>query len=97
MDKEKKDVNYLIKANTTIKEIKPMNGEKFMPQELQSYVGGFIETIDLYDGRVMVIDEMGKMKGRSPNIKATQILNMSEVLDYVVGDVVVLANNKMMY
>ena len=74
-----------------------MNGKKFTLEELQRYVGGLIECTGLYDGRVMVTDEEGKLKGKHPNIKATQILNMSGVYDYVVGDVVVLANNKMMY
>lgn len=69
----------------------PEDGQEFTLEELQTYVGGSIEIIDIADGRVMVLNEEGKLNGLPPNMKATALLMKGKRLfpDIVAGDVVV--------
>lgn len=76
-------------------EIAPKNGSDFSLSELQSIVSGYIEIINLFDGRIMVVNEEGKLKGLAINHVATRIFNEAfpTTLD-VVGDVLVCANDE---
>lgn len=69
----------------------PEDHDVFTLEELQHYVGGLIEIVNLADGRVMVLNEEGKLNGLPPNAKATYLLMQGEFLfpDIVVGDVIV--------
>ena len=61
-------------------------------KELQGLVGGFIQLIELPDGRQMVVNEEGRHLGLAENPAATALAK--PVLfadDYVVGDAVVLS------
>lgn len=66
---------------------KPENGSDFTLEELQGYVGGYIELVYLRDGRIMVVNEEGKIEGLPPNQIATEIYGNPN--DYVVGNVLV--------
>lgn len=73
-------------------ETSPKNGKYFTLSEMQAIVSGFIEIVDLYDGRLMVVNEEGKLKGLGINHKATEIyLDAMPVMvvDIIVGDVLV--------
>ena len=73
-----------IKANSLQgEEIKPKNGKTFTLEEMQKAVGGYIEILHLADGRIMVLNEEGKLNGLETNITATGIL--AEVGSYVFG------------
>ena len=78
------------RANGEIIPITPKNKKSFTLKELQSFVSGYIQVITLEDGRLMVLDEEGKLEGKQKNIIATNVAK--SVLfqgDYIVGDVLV--------
>lgn len=59
-------------------------------KSLQSLVGGYIEIVPTNDGRLMVVDEEGKLKGKPVNMKATTLTRgIVADSDLIVGDVVV--------
>ena len=66
---------------------KPEDGKEFTLEELQGYVGGYIELIYLRDGRIMVVNEEGKLDELPLNSTATEIYGSQN--DYVVGNVLV--------
>ena len=63
----------------------PMNGKKFTLQELQSLVDGYIEYVHLGNGKVLVVDEDGKRKGKLVNMIATSWLRTDGRCDYICG------------
>jgi hypothetical protein len=54
---------------------------------LQGAVGGLIQIVNTPDGKLMVMDEEGKLKGKQVNETATALYN--NPYDVVVGDVVI--------
>jgi len=82
----------IIKTTGEVIETKPANGTDFSIEELQAIVGGYIEVVSLRDGRLIVCDEEGKLKGKDRNHKATDILQAAFAFpthDFIVGDVLV--------
>ena len=68
----------------------PKNGKTFELTEMQEIVGGYIEPIRLNDGRMIIVDEDGKSKGKAVNIPATNILRRDHYTnDYIVGTAIV--------
>ena len=69
---------------------------KTMPLELmQEKVGGFIELIRLVDGRYIVFNEEGKLKGLPFNIIATALVaELIQASDFIVGDVLLLEEDE---
>jgi hypothetical protein len=57
---------------------------------MQKAVGGYIEIVPTPDGRLIELDEEGKIKGKGLNKKANDIYD--SIFDHIVGDVI-LANN----
>lgn len=85
----------LIKTTGETSEVNPKNGSDFSLEELKSYVGGFIEIINLQDGRLAVFDEEGKLKGYEINDKATEICKKRLFRnDYIVGDVLICKDSE---
>lgn len=82
----------LIKAGKQSKTVSPANGGKFTLEELQGYVDGFIERIDLQNGKAMYINEDGKALRLPYNATATVILKNRGCLvgDYIAGSAIVL-------
>ena len=80
----------LIETNGTVKEISPTEGSFFQLEELQRYVGGYIEVVVLGSQQVMVVNEEGKMMGLQRNDVATDLAK-TRVLpgDYIAGNAVV--------
>ena len=76
---------FIYQANGEIIPIMPKNNSLFTLQELQDIVKGYIEVVYLKDGRLMIINEEGKLNDLAPNPQATKLYN----IDYIVGDVLV--------
>lgn len=74
----------IIKTTGEIIDTEPSNGTDFSLTELQAIVGGFIELVHLPDGRLMVVNEDGKLNGLPFNKKASELYP-----DTIVGDVLV--------
>ena len=81
----------------------PKNGKSFELEELQAIVEHkvgdvsyhYIEIIYLPDGRLMVVNEEGKLIGAPMNNNATDIFVQSfGVFDIVCGNVLVCNNNE---
>ena len=82
--------DILATVSCSFKEISPRDGDKFTLEEMQQYVGGDIEVIPVGDGKVLVVDEDGKLKGKHVNTIATGWLRQVNPADYVVGDALLL-------
>jgi hypothetical protein len=78
-----------VKADGTAKPVEPANGREFTLEEMQEYVGGYIELVtvnDLNGGRmVIVLNEEGKLDGLPYNLLATLVYG--NPMDVIVGDV----------
>lgn len=69
--------------------IEPKNGTDFSLEELNTIVDGYIQVVWLKDGRIMVINEEGKIHRLPVNVKATFIVNGEGIADTIVGNVLV--------
>ena len=80
----------LIKSDGEVQEVHPADGNKFSLQELQGFVGGWIEHIPTNDGRHMWLDEEGKLKSKPVNFEATLFaLGIIGPDDCIVGDALI--------
>lgn len=80
----------IYKAHGEVIEIEPKNGTDFSLSELQAIVSGYIEIISLADGRLIVLNEEGKLHGLAINWNATKIYRESFYTDdFIVGDVLI--------
>lgn len=80
----------LIKTTGEILEISPKNGINFQLDELQKYVDGYIEIVNLNNGEILVVNEEGKFV-EEINEKATDIAHNNQAIfssDYIAGNVV---------
>jgi|688.fasta_scaffold00022_97 hypothetical protein len=84
-----KSQGTLIKYDGSIQEIK-FKGAKPKLTELQECVGGYIECIYLNDGKVMVVNEEGKILGLPENNKATSVLLTQGRYDFIVGNALII-------
>lgn len=66
-----KQVNGVYTPETV--EVKPKSGKTFSLSELQGFVEGYIEIVDLRNGKIMVVNEEGKLKDLPFNHAATKI------------------------
>ena len=82
--------DVLAKCTGTLQPIRPMNGESYTLTEMQHYVGGYIETVNVGNGKVLVVDEEGKLKGKLPNRIATGWLQEEGIRDWVAGDAMLI-------
>lgn len=81
----------LYRTDGTIVPIAPANGVHWTLEELQGLVGGYIETATTIDGRIMIINEHGKIvEPMLPlNVEATRIYRHGR-FDPIVGPAVVV-------
>lgn len=80
----------LIKSDGTKQEILPKNGVDFQLKELQQYVDGYIDIVNLHNGEILVINDNGK-DVYPVNVEATEICQKHQAIfwwDYICGDVV---------
>jgi len=80
----------LIKEDGTETKVKPANGKTFSLRELQLFVGGYIEQIIIPDGRKMIVNEEGKIKGYNLNTKASTLSTNFDIF----GDVIIVDDNE---
>lgn len=79
-----------INTDGTTAIVKAKNGRDFSLEELQSFVGGYIEIIQLDDEYIMVVNEEGKLIGLPTNENATCMLaEIFGMVNYIVGDVII--------
>lgn len=83
----------LIKVDGTETEIS--TAKKPTLEELQKFVGGFIEVVHAipYEGRIaeMIVDEEGHCKHKPWNEKATKLYHANHITNHpIAGDVVIL-------
>lgn len=69
--------------------VAPDNGTDFSIYEMQSIVGGYIELVKLGSGKIMIVNEEGKINQLPMNTKATQICQLHGINEVIVGDVLV--------
>lgn len=91
----------LIKADGTQTEILPQNGTDFSLEELQNYVDGYIQVIQLHnqEDKILVINEDGKIQQRPLNTTATELALSNRAIfryDFIVGDVVLCKNSEVL-
>ena len=60
------------KTNGEVKEVSPENGKFFTLEEMQKMVGGLIEIEPLPSGKLIVVNEEGKLIGLEKNEKASE-------------------------
>lgn len=75
--------------------VSPTKGKHFTLKELQSYVGGYIETLPVATSQLMVVNEEGKLLNLPINKRATEIAIENCVIDVIVGDVLICLTNEM--
>ena len=76
--------------------VEPKKPPYFTLRELQVLVGGLIEVVYLPDGKLLILNEEGKLDGLAYNEQAT--LRASECLwpgDYIAGIAVVVSMQEM--
>lgn len=82
---------------TTYEQVKP-KGKTFSLEELQKFVGGYIEIVYLADGKLcMVVNEEGKINHLPINPIATRLYNLfkpESSYDYIVGNVLICGSNE---
>lgn len=79
----------LIKTDGSVQKTYPANGSDFTLEELQGFVEGIIEIIDIGSGVIMVVNEEGKGV-LEPNSMATVIAKARCAIfphDYIAGNV----------
>lgn len=82
---------YKITVGGDISEISPKNGKTFELEEVQAYVEGYIEVVQLNKDQIMIVNEEGKFD-KEYNAIATGIADLHKALwsgDYICGNVVI--------
>lgn len=72
--------------------VAPANGVRFTLEELQRYVGGYIEALPMRDGTIMWLNEEGKLNGLPYNPVADLMAHEGTGIawsDGIVGNVLV--------
>jgi hypothetical protein len=77
----------LIDPDGNVTEVSPANGSTFSLEELQAFVGGYIQIIGVSNDRLCVMNEEGKLIGLPPNLPATAIVDSLWADDYLAGTV----------
>nr|DAP58045.1 MAG TPA: protein of unknown function (DUF3846) [Caudoviricetes sp.] len=86
----------LIKTNGSKTEIQPKNGSDFQLEELQKFVDGYIDIINLHNGQILVINDNAKDVLDS-NEEATETAHKHNAIfwwDYICGDVVLCKDDE---
>lgn len=81
-----------IKTDGTSAAVQPQNGATFTLDELQHYVGGLLEALDLGGGLTMWLNEEGKLDELPYNPVADEVAHRHTAIaftDGIVGDVLV--------
>ena len=82
-----------IKQDGTVTKVNPSNGDYFSLDELQAFVGGYIEVIHVVGDLLMIVNEEGKLHNQGIN----SVANLFYLNPYenIVGDVVLINKNQL--
>ena len=75
-----------------MKEVAPANGKTFTLEEMQGFVGGYIEALRLTGNSVMYLNEDGKRLDLPYNLVADMLAHRMTLIapnDRIVGDVLI--------
>jgi hypothetical protein len=84
----------LLRADGTSEEVEPANGKYWTLAEMQKLVGGYVEPASAIDGRVLLLNEHGKIHDLPPNEAATRLFRYG-AYDRIVGDVLVVTHQEL--
>ena len=89
-------MGQLIRTSGEVTEVKPANGTDFSLEELQTMVGGWIETFWV-DNKRWIVNEEGLLLDLPQNIKATETLEdaCGQAVQILVGNVVIIDASEM--
>jgi hypothetical protein len=82
---------FWLKTDGSISEVKPDHDARdgiFTLQQLQAFVGGYIEIVHTHTGALMIVNEDGKNHGLPFNLLATERYRFGEH-DPIVGNVLI--------
>lgn len=79
-----------IKTNGETIDVQPKNGTDYSLDELQGFVGGYIEIIGIDAKSIMVVNEEGRLNNLPVNEHASFLARMS-----IVGDVLVCLSKEL--
>ena len=85
-------MDYYLKTNCKLEIVTPNNGKDYTLEELKTFVGGYIQIIQLTPSQIMVINEEGKLNGLKPNRLATETALLVKAIadnDFIVGNCLV--------
>lgn len=74
----------LLTPNNQATEIIPINDQTFTLEELQEYVGGYIEILYLHHNQVLVVNEEGRLRKLPYNQQASDMYSNN----YICGNAV---------
>jgi hypothetical protein len=79
----------LIDIDGEVTQVQPKNESKFTLDELQGYVGGYIEVVPQFkfSRKVFLVDEEGLLKGLEMNLIATGLISQPLFGNVLVLDV----------
>lgn len=78
--------------------IEPKDGSKYTLEELQEYVGGYIECIPFFNDLLLIVNENGKLDNFEENVYATMVVqafNAIQPTDYISGNAVIINNDEL--
>lgn len=82
---------------TSYEQVKP-KGKTYSLEELQKFVGGYIQILYLADRQLcMVVNEEGKIHGLPINPVATRLLKLLTTMcynDFIVGNVLICGSDE---
>lgn len=90
-------IGELISPDGTVKTVRPHNSKEFTLEELQGFVGGYIELVSMKRGNGrgrMYVNEEGKLKGLAWNEEATKIAAVGDYGDIIVGPAIIVRKEK---
>lgn len=89
-------MGLLIEANGKKKTVISKEGAHYTLEELQGYVGGYVERIDMFNGSAMYVDEDGRSKNLPCNTFATKVLAKLGALpcNYIRGNALIVRNEE---
>jgi hypothetical protein len=80
----------LYRVDGTIKKIEPQNGNTFSLEEMQNFVDGYIEVVNMGTKKFMIVNEEGKISGLPVNFMATELHKKQKGYhELIVGDVII--------
>jgi hypothetical protein len=93
--KGKRTMALLLLPSGESRQITSAQGKAFSVDELQHLVGGWIEMVKLPDGRLMCVNEDGKVRNLAYNQQATKLARPRlRPGDYIVGAAVVMTRTE---